>query len=198
MPLGRGIRRLALFALGAAVAASCDRGPAADARGVATELYETLDRLRVDGAPTPSQLAELELLLSSELRDLLRDANALRETDQKQAPDEKPSFAEGDLFTSLFEGPSSFEAVSDTAGPNGLHVVRMQFTLSGGPSPLTWTDRVLLGTENGRLVVSDVLYDGNWPFANKGTLLQSLRAALHPETDQAQPDSTAVPPAGHV
>jgi hypothetical protein len=187
MPSRRSIRRLAVFALGLAVVASCNRVPSEPnhASAVATRLYGTLDRLGVDGAPTPSQLTEIAPLLSTELHDLLRDANALREADQKQAPDEKPSFAEGDLFTSLFEGPSTFKAMRDTAGPNGQYVVWMEFTLSGGSQPLTWSDRVLHGTENDRLVVRDVLYDGNWPFANKGTLLASLKAALRSPASSA-------------
>jgi hypothetical protein len=182
--------RRALLALGVIViAASCDRRPRNDASGVVTRLYETLDRLGVDGAPTAQQLDAITPFVSKELHDLLHDADALREAEQKRAPDEKPAFAEGDLFTSLFEGPSSFEVASDTAGPNGIHVVRMNFTLSGAPTPLQWSDRVVVNSEGGRLVVTDVLYDGDWPFANKGSLLGSLRAALR----GAKSDSTSAP-----
>jgi hypothetical protein len=37
---------------------------------------------------------------------------------------------------------------------------------------------VLLREENGRFVVTDIVFGGGWDFANKGSLLAGLRAGL--------------------
>jgi hypothetical protein len=47
-----------------------------------------------------------------------------------------------------------------------------------GGKATTWTDTVLLREENGRFVVTDILFGGGWDFANKGSLLAGLRAGL--------------------
>ena len=44
--------------------------------------------------------------------------------------------------------------------------------------PTEWTDTVVLREESGRLVVTDIAFGGFWDFANKGTMLEALRAGL--------------------
>jgi hypothetical protein len=172
------MHRSFLFALGAAIVTSCAGGERNDPRAVVTRLYETIEQLDISGAPTPQALDSLAPILSTELRGLLRDARALYDADLKRAPDEKPAFAEGDLFTSLFEGHSRFEIADVSPEANGDQRVSVRFTYDPSPPPVTWTDQVILKTEEGRLVVSDVVYGGDWQFANKGTLVSSLRAAV--------------------
>ena len=43
---------------------------------------------------------------------------------------------------------------------------------------VVWKDRVVLTRVNGRYVIDDVEYAGDWAFANKGTLRESLVAGL--------------------
>ena len=105
------------------------------------------------------------------------------------APGEKPPFTDGDLFSSLFEGPTAFavgKAVSAATAPDGrlgdlqvpVDLVHTIDPAAGGGEPTTWTDTVLLREENGRFVVADIAFGGGWDFANKGTMVAALRAGL--------------------
>lgn len=163
--------------------------PAAAPEQVVADLYAALAAARPSGAPTDAQRLILAPLLSAELTGLLQRADAARAAARAAAPTEKPPFTDGDLFSSLFEGPTAFavgKAVSAAAAPGGrlgdLQVpVDLRHTIdpaAGGGEPAIWTDTVLLREENGRFVVADIVFSGDWDFANKGRLVASLRAGL--------------------
>jgi hypothetical protein len=116
--------------------------------------------------------------LSAELRGLLDEAAALRDTEAAAHPDEKPPFAEGDLFTSLFEGPTGMAILASPEGGASRRLV-VRFTDNRPAPAVTWTDTVVVVEEEGRLVVADVLYGGTWDFASRGSLLETLHGNLH-------------------
>ena len=163
--------------------------PAAAPEQVVADLYAALNTLRPSGAPTDTQRLILAPLLSAELTGLLQRADAARTAARAAAPTEKPPFTDGDLFSSLFEGPSAFtvgKAVSAAAAPGGrlgdlqvpVDLVHTIDPAAGGGEPATWTDTVLLREENGRFVVADIVFGGGWDFANKGSMVAALRAGL--------------------
>lgn len=161
--------------------------PAAAPEIVVADLYAALGTLRPSGAPTDAQRMSLAPLLSSELTGLLQRADAARSTARAAAPTEKPPFTDGDLFSSLFEGPTAYavgKAVSGADAPGGrLGDLRVPVTLShvtdaAAGRSVTWTDTVLLREENGRFVVADIAFGGDWDFANKGSMVSALRAGL--------------------
>ena len=166
-----------LVLAGCALAAACGGG-SADGPGAAAEnLYTTLRQAGVTGAPTSEQLARLEPYISDTLRALLAAANRMRETDIRRFPDEKPSFAEGDLFSSLFEGPSSFR-VAETEAGRPPHRVRVDFTHAADGTRTNWSDVVVVVREGERWVVDNVEYRGAWDFAAQGSLRMSLELAV--------------------
>lgn len=172
-----------------AVAAPPAALPAAAPELVVADLYAALAAARPSGAPTDAQRLTLAPLLTAELTGLLQRADAARSAARVAAPGEKPPFTDGDLFSSLFEGPTAFsvgKAVSAATAPGGrLGDLRVPVDLvhtidpaAGGGEPTTWTDTVLLREENGRFVVADIAFGGGWDFANKGTMVAALRAGL--------------------
>lgn len=178
MPIStvRGARRgLCLSVL--AVQLGCGRpaDPAAPVNG----LYQALIEGRVTGAPSAQQLVEISPFLSSELRALLDSARAIRDAEAAAHPDDKPPFADGDLFTSLIEGPTSFELLQAVTVAEE-HRIPVRFR-DGRASPVVeWIDTVVVRTEAGSLVVADVVYGATWDFANKAALAAALRDALSP------------------
>lgn len=162
--------------------------PAAAPERVVTDFYAALAVQRPSGAPTDAQRTALSPMLSSELIGLLQRADAARAAARAAAPTEKPPFTDGDLFSSLFEGPTGYavgQAVSGADAPGGrLGDLHVPVTLTHAPDasvggkPTTWTDTVLLREENGRFVVADIAFGGDWDFANKGSMLAALRAGL--------------------
>ncbi|HUQ80769.1 MAG TPA: hypothetical protein VM076_06520 [Gemmatimonadaceae bacterium] len=156
---------------------ACTSSSPDTATAVVERFYASTIAQKVNGAPTSAQLAALAPYLSDTLRALLDAARRRSEADAARAPDEKPAFVEGDLFSSLFEGPNAVHVIADSArGDQRVATVRMTAT-SANP-PVTWTDRVVLTKSAGRFVIDDIEYGGSWDFANKGGLRASLVSGL--------------------
>ena len=136
---------------------------------VVSAFYKQRLALNFSGAPTPQQLQALSPYLSQHLQALLERAWQKRERDRARAPDEKPAFAEGDLFSSLFEGPTSFAIAG-----NEVLVHEYAVTVRFKHEETTWKDTVRLANKQGRVVIVDIEYGGDWPFAAKGTLVSAL------------------------
>jgi hypothetical protein len=157
--------------------AGCQVVEAPNATMVVQEFYRATIADHMTGAPTAEQLTTLTPYLSDTLRALLVAARKRNEADVARAPNEKPSFAEGDLFSSLFEGPNAVDVVADSArGTARVATVRMMYIAANPPA--TWIDHVVLTKERGRYVIDDIEYGGQWDFATKGTLRSTLIAAL--------------------
>ena len=151
------------------------------ARESVSLFYTAVAKLRPSGAPTAEQRTELAPLLSAELIGLLERADAARTAARAAAPMEKPPFTDGDLFSSLFEGPTAFTVGEPQTGAAGEWRVPVTLTHSTGATdakPTEWTDTVVLREESGRFVVADIVFGGQWDFANKGTMFEALRAGL--------------------
>ncbi len=144
-------------------------------------LYAALQATGLRGAPTAEQLAQLGRWLDPSLRDLLRDARRVHDEARAAAPSEKPPFNDGDLFSSLFEGPSAFQVVAvEAPAQDASRRVTVAFTHGELPNVTRWQDYVLVRPGDGGFRVVDVEYGGQWDFANRGSLVQSLRAGLAP------------------
>ena len=142
-------------------------------------LYAALQASGLRGAPTAEQLASLERWLDPALRDLLREARRVHDAARAAAPSEKPPFNDGDLFSSLFEGPSGFQVIMVEAPvQDSSRRVTVSFTYGALPNVTRWQDYVIVRPFEGGFRVADVEYGGNWEFGNRGTLVQSLRAGL--------------------
>lgn len=166
-----------VFGLLALLVVGCTTASTDSATVVVQRFYAATIAQRVSGAPTAAQLATLAPFLSDTLRALIDAARRRNEADATRAPDEKPAFADGDLFSSLFEGPNAVDVLADSAR-GALRVATVQMTSTGANPPLTWVDHVVLAKQGGRFVIDDVEYGGQWDFANKGSLRASLASAL--------------------
>ncbi|MBH9577076.1 hypothetical protein [Inhella proteolytica] len=133
------------------------------------------------GAPRGDELKQLRPWLGRELLCLLQAAGELRDRAAAAQPDEKPPFVEGDLFSSVFEGPQRLRlgAVTQRAGQAAVEL-RFEADTGAQPPVFRWSDRALLRREQGRWVVVDIEYRARVEFGNHGALRESLRAALEP------------------
>ncbi len=159
-----------------AVTLACSGKVAATPTDAVMQFYTMRDAVGVQGAPTAKELAALRPFIADTLAHGLAFADSLRTADKLRAPDEKPAFVEGDLFSSVFEGYSAFRvmpALSDRAP----FVVPVDFTDDRVRPVVRWTDTVIVVVERGRLVVQDVRYGGTWDFSNKGSLLDQFARA---------------------
>ena len=167
------MRRIAACVL-SALLIGCRGEGAATATDAAMQFYTMREAVGGTGAPSPKELAALRPFISDSLARLLAVADSLRDADAKQAPDEKPRFADGDIFSSVFEGATSCRVMPALAGSDTVLVPAE--CVDDRPRPaVRWTDTAVVVRNGERWLVHDIRYGGTWDFANKGSLIQALQ-----------------------
>lgn len=173
----RRLVRRALVALMSACAwnalSACRGNRPATASDVVVQFYTMKEAAGISGAPTPKDLTALRPFIADSLAHMLVRADSLRTADMKRAPDEKPSFVEGDLFSSLFEGPTAFVVMPalDSVSPARVPI---EFTNETQKPKIRWVDTAVVVQQNGKWLLHDIRFGGTWDFANKGSLLTQL------------------------
>jgi len=176
-----------VIAAAAGMALLCATGTCfADASGdmakVATGFYEAYATFHPsDGIPDAKGRAKYEPFISPRLDQLLADGNRAEAAFAK-ANKASPPLIEGDLFTSNFEGATSYKLNACSAnGSNGRCAVTLAYDDRGQNAkakPLTWTDTVYLVATPGGWRVDDVGYGATWVFGNKGRLSDTVKGAI--------------------
>jgi len=167
--------------------------PAATPLAAVTGFLNWRINSQITGTPDAEQLEAMAPYISEELYGLLEKAReeyegirpsplALsreRERGSRLKPslmERKRLLGESDLFSSMFEGPTSF-SMGDVETQGDAHVVPVRF-MSGRQLPaINWIDRVRVVQENGHYVVADVEYANHWSLGSNATLLGILKGA---------------------
>ena len=150
--------------------------PAAQSPEAAVVDFLTMhQRLGNSGLPDAGSMNAYNAFLCPSLSNALRDARVRQEQFKASHPDEKPPLVEGDLFSSLFEGPDSFSAAETNVEEGTRALVKMDLRHGEGAAATSWQDTVLLDLDDGIWCISDVEYGGKWPFANHGRLSNTLK-----------------------
>jgi hypothetical protein len=142
---------------------------------LATDFYEMRLRLGKTGLPAAGEMKAYRAFLCPGLADMMDAARARQSAWIAANPDEKPPLVEGDLFSSLFEGPDAVSAAGTTVEGEGARV-SLSMRAGDGDNATRWKDDLLLSREEGVWCVADVEYRGDWGFANKGRLSEMLVA----------------------
>ena len=129
------------------------------------------------GVPDAGGRARLAPVLSARLNGLLT-AGAEANTRLHARMAAAPPLLEGDIFSSHFEGATSW-----SPAPCGGEPVRCVVTLtfvphSQGAKPVTWKDTLYLVRDGDAWRVDDVGYDAALAGGNSGRLSQTLAAAI--------------------
>ncbi|HVX87468.1 MAG TPA: hypothetical protein VG940_00970, partial [Gemmatimonadales bacterium] len=139
---------------------------------VVEAFYAHLLTYPVTGAPNQGDLPRIAPFLADPLLAELTRAGRLRDSAADAHPDQKPPFADGDLFTSMFEGPTAFSVMATRDAPPAV-LVHFEHRDSTGSTE--WVDTVLVARHDTTWVVTDIAYGGTWPMANKGRLRANLK-----------------------
>ncbi|MFN4290918.1 MAG: hypothetical protein ACK4E7_08600 [Permianibacter sp.] len=164
--------------LAALALAGCEQPPPPPAQPVASDFYQAYLSLSPGGVPDASARAKLAPLISAGLLQLLTEADAAEARYAAAQTEPQPPLAQGDLFSSLFEGATGVEvkACKEVAEAAACDVL-LSYAPPGQP-PAQWRDVLLLvWTEQGWRV-DDIEYGGDWPFGNKGSLRTNLQDVL--------------------
>ena len=175
--------------------------PATTPEAAVTALLDWRIDSKIAGTPDAAQLDAITPYITKELRGLLQKARAEYEnkrTKQGQEPSahalsrerERGSrlqpysrgelrqrmLGESDLFSSMFEGPTSF-TMGDAESQGEEHIVPVRFMSARQLPAINWVDRVHVVREHGHYVVADVEYANHWHLGSNATLREALRGA---------------------
>lgn len=167
----------ALFAVSCAVGASGADAPVPS--GAAEKFYRVVLDGREGGVPAGARLVKFRPVVSTGLFALLERAGAAEREYAHKTHNESPPLVEGDLFTSLFEGATSFriEGCQPKTSSATCRVALISLDPAGG-KPVEWTDTVVLAKEGGAWRVSDVEFGGTWQFMHAGRLVGLLESVI--------------------
>ena len=154
------------------ILAACTPKPTVAPTAVVEGFYAALLSHPIAGAPSEAELAEIAPFLGDSLKARLTAARVLRDHDVATSPGEKPAFADGDLFTSLSEGPTSFYVLATERGR--VVKVPVRFERRDASHSTQWVDTAYVVPRDTSWVIEDVAFGGSWDFAAKGTLQQRL------------------------
>jgi hypothetical protein len=175
-PISRAFRAFcaSLFLCAAACRPAAPEGPAVEK--VVEEFYADHFVTPYYGVPDSARLAGIRPFITDSLARLLAVADSLRAADIARAPDEKPRWVDGDIFTSLIEGPSAFY-IKPAIRDGDVVKVPMAFRHQekGDTAAVEWVDTAIVVSEGGRPVVADIRFGGTWAFGRKGTLVGVLQ-----------------------
>ncbi|MES2469458.1 MAG: hypothetical protein V4675_19290 [Verrucomicrobiota bacterium] len=140
----------------------------------AETFYRTKMELKIDGLPQEWQLASLTGTITPELNRVFDKASFTQAAFIINKKEGKPPWVEGDLFSSLFEGVTTFK--TGTASITGTTAeVPLALTHTANGQTTQWTDHLILKPVNGGgWLVDDLRYGGTWDAATRGTLRQRL------------------------
>ena len=128
------------------------------------------------GLPAAGSMNAYDAFVCPDLAALMDGARARQERFIADHPGDKPPLIEGDLFSSLFEGPDSVRAEDTVIDGNKARVL-LDMRYSAGEHGRKWQDTVLLEQDaDGIWCIADVEYQGDWQFANHGRLSDALKA----------------------
>ena len=127
------------------------------------------------GVPDAAARARYAPLFTPRLNKALADAATAQARFMAKNKD-SPPLIEGDIFSSLFEGPTAWKVGACTGDAK---IARCSVSLTrpdkGQPS-VSWTDTLVLSNQGG-WKVDDLAYDANFAFGNTGTLNEMLKMA---------------------
>jgi hypothetical protein len=136
------------------------------------DFYDWRIAEQTKGMPSAEQLARMEPYLSKELRALLKETSG--DYEPSKAPSEARTIENGDWFTSMFDGPTSFR-VGEVQTDGARHIVAVRFTAAQQLPAVNWHDRIVVIEEDGRHVIANVQYENHWAFKDDATLIDALK-----------------------
>jgi hypothetical protein len=134
------------------------------------------------GTPSVDELERLAPFISVELHDLLAEALLKHHKLAAKTQERGRTFSNGDLFSSLFDGPTSLLVGGSEQLAGDQFLITVKLTSAKQLPALKWSDKVRVVREGGHYVVADIEYANHWAFGSNTRLVHSLQRALGKDT----------------
>jgi hypothetical protein len=179
----RSILSVALLLLGLSAGAAMAEDPAS----AVNAFYSVYNGQRPQGGGIPDATVRLRFspVLSPRLNHQLADAASAQARLSAKVKNAVPPVLEGDIFSSLFEGATSWRVgACKTAANTASCSVALTYVAPPAPpggkpqKPANWNDTVLLVNTKQGWKVDDVVYDAGFAFGNTGRLSEMLATVI--------------------
>lgn len=178
------LKNILTWSLGVLMALSlvaCGSGQtsADSAKDVVIDFHNSLIENPMMGVPSAEGLKQISPFISARLQAQLAAAAAAEEAAQLQHHGTEPPMVQGSLFHSMFEGAQrvvDIQAEQDA----GIYKVTFEYLpfADSATERVQWHDRTFVVLEQGRYVVDDVEYLGEWQFKPLGKLSDLLQHVI--------------------
>lgn len=150
---------------------------------VISGFYQQHLKSHAPGIPNADELKLLQPFLSQALFALLSKASETEVKYHAAAEEPVPPLVDGDLFTSLFEGATSFKMDGCESEDNRASCqVKFRHTGSsdskGGGSDESWKDKLLLVKENNQWRIDDIEFLGSGQSSQREYLTDTLSSIV--------------------
>jgi hypothetical protein len=166
------------------MAAAPAHADAPDPAAAVNAFYSTYVGQHAQGVGIPDATVRLRLqpALSPRLNKQLAAAAGAQARLTAKVKNAVPPVLEGDIFSSLFEGPSAWK-VGNCQQKDKVARCSVALTYVPPPSgskakPANWTDTVVLAATPTGWKVDDVVYDAGFAFGNTGRLSDMLNMVI--------------------
>jgi len=151
----------------------------ADPRGVAEAFYRAYLQVHPMGVPSAAQRTRLRPYLSPALEATLAAAERAEQEYRRKTNASVPPLAEGDLFSSLFEGATAFTMPDCVAQAEAMHCrAQLSYLDPATKRKVEWQDTLVLVRVASAWRVDDIAYGGRYAFGNTGTLAVTLKILI--------------------
>lgn len=143
---------------------------------MANGFYKLYLQVKPRGIPDVVTREQFDHFLTPSLVDQLENAERAEVRHFNATQNQEPPLFEGDVFSSLFEGATSYKVDTCTVeGPRAYCDVDLTFVEEAGARPTRWSDKLVLIKRIGGWKVDDIRFGGAWDFAQHGSLRATLR-----------------------
>ncbi|MBB5391470.1 MULTISPECIES: DUF3828 domain-containing protein [unclassified Herbaspirillum] len=144
---------------------------------VISAFYTLHLKTNAPGLPPADELRQYQPLVSRALYTLLTQAEAADVRYHTMVGNQAPPIVEGDLFTSLYEGATSFSVKScDSDDQRSSCQVAFEYKKDGAAE--AWNDKILLVREDNRWRIDDIEFIGNDQSSQREYLSDTLADAI--------------------
>ncbi len=158
--------------------------PAGDPAAGVNAFYAVYAGQRAQGGGIPDATGRLRYapVLSPRLNKQMTAAAAAQARLTAKVKNAVPPMLEGDIFSSLFEGATSWKVgTCQTNGKSARCTASLTYTpppSQKASKPATWSDTILLENTPQGWKVDDVVYDAGFAFGNTGRLSSMLQMVI--------------------
>lgn len=164
------------------ICVSCNKATKEDLAqtSMVRSFYDIAISRKEGGIPSGKDLERMKPYLSARLIKLIIDGQYAEELYGKRTKHEVPPLIEGSFLFSLFEGADRIIGTKrESLKSRTSYLVEFEYgTNDKDNKPTRWKDRAVLIQENGKWVIDEIEFLGDWDFATKGQISAILKDVI--------------------